>query len=688
PIQIETGDRTGIFFYYVNQLQLHYLFGEFETAVETVNRFQEYEEAGMALPPNVPLYLYDSLARLALYSTVTKAERLQFLRQVTKNQKKLKKWADFAPMNSLHKWNLVEAERNRVLGKHTEAITYYDCAISGAKENDYLNEEALANELAAKFYLEWDKQKIAASYMQEAYYCYSRWGSSAKTDDLEKSYPDLLRPIFDQTTQILNPLETLATITAPNFSIHSSTARDSTSSTSINVVLDFAAIIKASQTLSSTIELTELLQQLTQIILQNSGGDYCALILPDTDKKWSVKAIATPDTIELCSQLIDDNPNLPVKLINYVKNTQKLTVIDNLETDLPVIDEYFDKEQPSSILCLPILTQGHLGGILYLKNSLTSGVFSSNRLLILNFLSTQAAISLENARLYQQAQIYTQQLEESQLQIVQNDKMATLGNLVAGVAHEVNNPIGFLTGSISNAKEYLQDLFAHLELYQQEYPEMNEEIQENAENIDLEFVLEDLPKLLNAMKAATERITSISTSLRTFSRADTEHKVTANLHDGIDSTLLILKYRLKANNNRPAIILNQEYGEIPEIECFPGQLNQVFMNILANAIDMFDEMALTRTYKEIEANPQTITIRTEIVANKVYIYIRDNGKGMSEELKKNIFKNLFTTKAVGKGTGLGLAIAKQIVIEKHDGKIEVNSILGEGTEFIMSIPIN
>ena len=323
-----------------------------------------------------------------------------------------------------------------------------------------------------------------------------------------------------------------------------------------------------------------------------------------------------------------------------------------------------------------------------MKNSLTSGVFSSNRLLILNFLSTQAAISLENARLYQQAQIYTQQLEESQLQIVQNDKMATLGNLVAGVAHEVNNPIGFLTGSISNAKEYLQDLFAHLELYQQEYPEMNEEIQENAEDIDLEFLLEDLPKLLNAMKAATERITSISTSLRTFSRADTEHKVTANLHDGIDSTLLILKYRLKANNNRPAIIINQEYGEIPEIECFPGQLNQVFMNILANAIDMFDEMALTRTYKEIEANPQKITIRTEIVANKVYIYIRDNGKGMSEELKKNIFKNLFTTKAVGKGTGLGLAIAKQIVVEKHYGKIEVNSILGEGTEFIMSIPIN
>ena len=374
-------------------------------------------------------------------------------------------------------------------------------------------------------------------------------------------------------------------------------------------------------------------------------------------------------------------------MIHYVKNTQQLAVIDNLKTDLPVIDEYFDKEQPSSILCLPILTQGHLMGILYLKNSLTGGVFSSNRLLILNFLCTQAAISLENARLYQQAQIYAQQLEESQLQMVQNEKMATLGNLVAGVAHEVNNPIGFLTGSISNAEEYLQDLFGHLELYQQEYPETNEEIQENAEDIDLEFVLEDLPKLLDAMKAATERITSISTSLRTFSRADTEHKVTANLHDGIDSTLLILKYRLKANENRPAIIINQEYGEIPDGECFPGQLNQVFMNILANAIDMFDEMAQTQTYKELEANPQQITVRTQMIANRACIHICDNGKGMSEEVKNNIFKHLFTTKAVGKGTGLGLAIAKQIIVEKHGGIIEVNSLLGEGTEFTIDIPV-
>ncbi len=159
------------------------------------------------------------------------------------------------------------------------------------------------------------------------------------------------------------------------------------------------------------------------------------------------------------------------------------------------------------------------------------------------------------------------------------------------------------------------------------------------------------------MRNATERIKGISTSLRTFSRADTEHKISANLHEGLDSTLLILKYRLKANQQRPAIQVIKDYGDLPPIECFPGQLNQVFMNILANAIDMFDEMAQTQSFQELKTNPQQITIRTSLESNQVYIRIADNGKGMSQEVQAKIFKYLFTTKAVGKGTGLGLAFA-------------------------------
>ncbi|NJM61655.1 MAG: HAMP domain-containing protein [Oscillatoriales cyanobacterium RU_3_3] len=286
-------------------------------------------------------------------------------------------------------------------------------------------------------------------------------------------------------------------------------------------------------------------------------------------------------------------------------------------------------------------------------------------------------------------------LHSTQLQLVQNEKMSSLGNLVAGVAHEINNPIGFLNGSISNTKDYIQDILEHLSLYQQYYPDAVKPVAENARDIDLEFTIEDLPKILNSMQAATDRIQSMSKSLRTFSRADTDRKVKANLHEGLESTLLILKYRLKASEKRPEINIIRDYGNLPEIECFPGQLNQVFMNILANAIDVFDEMTQTHSFAELKANPQQITIRTEIAddslrdsfASRVQIRILDNGTGMSEDVKAQIFDNLFTTKAVGKGTGLGLAIARQIVVEKHGGSIEVDSTLGKGTEFTIQLPV-
>jgi signal transduction histidine kinase len=280
-----------------------------------------------------------------------------------------------------------------------------------------------------------------------------------------------------------------------------------------------------------------------------------------------------------------------------------------------------------------------------------------------------------------------EKLNSTQVQLVQNEKMSSLGNLVAGVAHEINNPIGFLNGSINNTKEHIQDLLEHLALYQQYYPDAVAPVQKNAVDIDLEFLIEDLPKLLDSMQGATDRIKSMSKSLRTFSRADTTRKVKANLHEGLDSTLLILKYRLKASEKRPAITVIQEYGKLPEIECFPGQLNQVFMNILANAIDVFDEMAQTQSFAELKANPQQITIHTEILSNQVVIGIRDNGTGMTEDVKAKIFDYLFTTKDVGKGTGLGLAIAHQIIVEKHGGAIAVNSTLGEGTEFTIQLPV-
>ncbi|MDX2215881.1 MAG: response regulator [Oculatellaceae cyanobacterium bins.114] len=283
-----------------------------------------------------------------------------------------------------------------------------------------------------------------------------------------------------------------------------------------------------------------------------------------------------------------------------------------------------------------------------------------------------------------------EQLKHSQLRLVQAEKMSTLGNLVAGVGHEINNPIGFLEGSIHHAQDYIQDLLNHLALYQQHYPDSAADIQDHANEIDLEFLSKDLPKLLDSMKNATDRISNISNSLRTFARTDTEHKESADLHEGIDSALLILKYRLKANEYRPAIQVIRNYGELPLIQCFPGRLNQVFMNILANAIDVFDEAAEHSSFEDLKDKPQTISIQTAVITpqNLVEIRIHDNGKGIPDEIKSKIFDHLFTTKSVGKGTGLGLAIARQIVTRQHQGILTVQSEVGQGTEFWIQLPIS
>ncbi len=296
---------------------------------------------------------------------------------------------------------------------------------------------------------------------------------------------------------------------------------------------------------------------------------------------------------------------------------------------------------------------------------------------------------MENARLYHRAQHALTELQQAQLQIIQSEKMSALGNLVAGVAHEINNPIAFLAGNINPALSYTKDLLELIDLYQQKYPNSDTDIQELIESIDLSYVREDLPNLIRSMQTGVNRIREISTSLRTFSRADSDHPITCNLHAGIDSTVLILKHRLKANEIRPAIDVKTEYGQIPLVECYAGQLNQVFMNLLANAIDALEEASQGYSFTEIEARSNRITIQTELSsdAQSAIIRIKDNGIGMTEKMKQKAFDHLFTTKAVGKGTGLGLTIAHSIVVEKHQGTIEVYSTLGVGTEFVITIPV-
>ncbi|MEG4629169.1 ATP-binding protein [Microcoleus sp. AR_TQ3_B6] len=280
------------------------------------------------------------------------------------------------------------------------------------------------------------------------------------------------------------------------------------------------------------------------------------------------------------------------------------------------------------------------------------------------------------------------ELKKAQMQVIQSEKMSSLGQLVAGIAHEINNPVNFIHGNLTHLDEYTQNLLQMIELYQQRHPSNDPEVQAMAEEIDLEFVTEDIQKIVSSMKVGTDRIRGIVVSLRNFSRMDEADFKSVDIHEGIESTLLILQHRLKDRADRPAVVVIKEYATLPKVECFPGQLNQVFMNILVNALDALEDMNTKRSYQELKHTRAQITIRTCAIDNqRVEVAIADNGIGMPDRVKQRIFDPFFTTKPTGKGTGLGMSISYQIITEKHGGKIQCFSTPGSGTEFVIQIPI-
>jgi len=340
-------------------------------------------------------------------------------------------------------------------------------------------------------------------------------------------------------------------------------------------------------------------------------------------------------------------------------------------------------------------TTNKLWGLLIVEQCNQPRFWQDSEVELLQQISTQLAIAIQQAELYKKSQLAAataqkkatalQQalydLQQTQAQLIQTEKMSSLGQLVAGVAHEINNPVNFIYGNLSYINNYSEDLLKLINLYQTNYPNPNPEIQECEEEIDLEFLMKDMPKILSSMKVGADRIRQIVLSLRNFSRLEQAEMKSVDIHEGIESTLLILQNRLKANGTNPQIEVIKQYGKIPLIECFAGQLNQVFMNIISNAIDALEEK------KENNLSP-TIIIRTELCdPDSIIIRIADNGLGIPAQAKKQLFDAFFTTKPVGKGTGLGLSISYQIVVDRHQGALWCESTVGEGTEFFIKIPL-
>ncbi|MDJ0718605.1 MAG: AAA family ATPase, partial [Prochloraceae cyanobacterium] len=394
PFHIKKNNRNTIFKLFFHKIVLSYLFDNYYETIENVKIALNYLDSALAAVAIPLLYFYDSLARMAVFSNAKNPERRDIITQVTVNQKKMKKWAHHAPVNYLHKFYLVEAERHRILAHKPKAMEFYDRAIELAREHKYLNEEALAYELAAKFYLAIGKEKIAKTYTLEARYAYLTWGATAKVKHLEEKYPELLS--LKSNSAAVGTLEDSG-ITTPTSTSPTTSERSSAEA------LELKTVIKASQVLSSEIVLHKLLEKLMKITIENAGAQKGFFLL-EQESQLLIAAKGCVDNdrvIVYQSKLLETTQQLPLSLINYVQRTRKDVVLtDATREGIFTTDPYIAQNQIKSILCTPIIHQGKLIGLLYLENNLSSGVFTPDRLEVLKLLSSQAAISLQNAQLY------------------------------------------------------------------------------------------------------------------------------------------------------------------------------------------------------------------------------------------------------------------------------------------------
>ena len=477
-----------------------------------------------------------------------------------------------------------------------------------------------------------------------------------------------------------------------------------------------ALLNRLSTQIRNSLELNTILETTAQEIRHILQIDRCqfAWYRPDeTQPYWEVVEEARNP------ECPDHKGCYPVEavgpLAERVLNMEILRVDDIETVGHPSFRQFIRSLGHRSVLVLPMQTPSGVIGIINCTHDQEVRPWSDSEVELLQAVTDQLLIAIKQAELYDASRKATQQAQEqatqlqqtlrklqrTQAQLIQSEKMSSLGQLVAGVAHEINNPVNFIYGNLIYAQEYYQNLLSLMQLYRTAYPNPPAVIRERIDAIDLDFLMTDFARLQNSMRLGAERIREIVRSLQTFSRIDESGRKLAVIHEGIESTLMILHNRLKAKPSQPAISVIKEYGEIPPVECYPGQLNQVFLNLLTNAIDALEEKFTGKESETATPSPPTITISTEVVSGQssvlsgreqrtidcVVIRIADNGCGMTQQTLQQLFDPFFTTKPVGKGTGLGLAISYQIVVEKHGGQLWCNSEPGQGAEFVIEIPL-
>ncbi len=502
--------------------------------------------------------------------------------------------------------------------------------------------------------------------------------------------------------------------------------------------LDFARVLtRVRDQIRSTLDLKTILQTIVREVKVLLDTDRTVIYQFGAGEQGEVVVEAVRDQWESILGLKSPQNCFPEGSDCFYRAGRVRAINDIYTEDLtPCNREFLASLQVRGSLIVPMTGKdSQCWGLLIAHECSGPRVWQTAEQELLQHLAAQAAIAIHQAELYQEslnaaaadrakaeqlAQAITE-LHNTQAQLIQTEKMSSLGQLLAGVAHEINNPVNFIYGNLSHASEYTKDLLCLVDLYRQHHPNPHPEISECSEAVDIEFLAEDLPKILGSMTVGVERIRQLVVSLRNFSRSDRAEKKAVDIHEGIDSTLLILQHRIKATCDRESINIIKEYGDLPLIECYASSLNQVFMNLIGNAVDAL-EMGQKELYMNVPSKWESITatylssqkqtiepidindsaeclipdfpspcirIRTELIDEKtVRICIADNGHGIPKELISHIFNPFFTTKPVGRGTGLGLSISYQIVVEKHQGVLNCVSQPGQGTQFSIEIPLN
>lgn len=662
--------------------QFAYLFGEFEEAYALAEEVVNFTGIVGAYCLQTGLLFYHALSKLRrareMGSEAEKAEALEF---IGPRLEQLEAWMVGSITEIGCKYQMLLAEKAMLEGDEKAAMGHYLESIKLAADDQLPQDEALANESLAELFISQHAERGAAVYLQEAHYLYHLWGARKKVSQLEQKYPKLLATKSRQkgTESTTGTFDTTSTFSS-----------GSTSSS-----LDLRSVLKASQTLSEEIVRSRLFDKLMRVLIENAGADRGLIVLKRGDQLYieaegAVKQVAKT---QIDSAPVNGSGKVPEGILQLVARTREDILLENASKDERFAgDNYIVGNNTLSVLCSPILNQGELVGLIYLENNLTTGAFTQERLEVIKLLSGQIAVSLQNVSLYENleekvrertAEVVRQkealedtldQLKLTQSQLVSAEKMASLGQLTAGIAHEMNNPVNFVAANIDSLKLNFEDVQQLIRQYeslkeQEDFDQKVKTLIALEEELDKDFLFDEISLLLNGIDEGARRTAEIVAGLRNFSRLDEDDFKHVNLHEGIESTLTLLGNKLSDR-----ITIHKEYAILPEVECLPGKINQVLMNVFNNSIQAID-------------GEGDIFIKTQHVGEEVSISVRDTGVGMPQEVINKVFDPFFTTKELGEGTGLGLSISYGI-IEKHGGRILVNSAEGEGSEFIIWLPVN